>query len=118
MEYREGLELEKKAVEERFLKEKADTITELEDLLGRVKKADPRWVNVYYERLRNKTLNALENLGRAAAIVDVVSTNIKMFDDASDKAAKEQKAAKPQNQLAFGAAPVDWSNVEQVLNEK
>lgn len=115
MEYREGLELEKQAVEERFLKEKANAVAEFEDLLGRIKKADTRWVNAFYERLRNKTLNALENLGRAAAVVETVNEGIRSYDEKYKEPPKEPK---PQNQLAFGAPAVDWGNVEQALNNK
>lgn len=96
MNEREMLETAKQKAEELFTKEKDITAAKLEDLLGRVKKADPLWVNTFYARLRNETLDALENLGRSAALINTIDT-----------AAKE--LPKPQNQLAF-ADPADIWN--------
>lgn len=96
MNEREMLESAKQKAEELFAKEKDITAAKLEDLLGRVKKADPRWVNAFYGRLRNETLDALENLGRSAALIDTIDIVVK-------------ELPKPQNRLAF-ADPADIWN--------
>lgn len=96
MEGRYELELVKRCADEKFTQEKAAAVAKLEDLLGRIKKADPKWMNTFYERLRNETLNALENVGRAAALVDCMDAALKNYDE------QHKEPVKPQNQLAFG----------------
>lgn len=93
MEGREPLELLKQSADKKFTEQKDAVIAKMEDLLGRVRKADTRWVSAFYTRLRNETLDALENLGRAAEIVDIADTALKQYDETHKK---------PQNPLAFG----------------
>lgn len=104
MEGRYELELVKRCADEKFIQEKTAAVTKLEDLLGRVKKADPEWMNAFYERLRNETLNALENFGRAAALVDCMDTALKNYDE------RHKEPPKLQNQLAFGEPVAGWGD--------